>query len=68
MFDRLQKNVEKNCIRLDQLDVRVESAAKKVELLRDSKKVKSFSNIRKYIRSIYENGYFIGFYLLTAIN
>ena len=39
LFDRLQKNIEGNCRRLDGLDGRVALAAKKVEMLQDSKKV-----------------------------
>ena len=39
LFDRLQKSIEGNCSRLDELDGRVAKAAKKVEMLQDSKKV-----------------------------
>ena len=39
LFDRLQKSIEGNCSRLDELEGRVAKAAKKVEMLQDSKKV-----------------------------
>ena len=39
MFDRLQKSIEGSCSRLDAIDGRVAIAAKKVEMLQDSKKV-----------------------------
>ena len=46
LFDRLQKSIEGNCSRLDELDGRVAKAAKKVEMLQDSKKV--FVLFREY--------------------
>ena len=39
MFDRLQKSIDGSCSRLDAIDSRVAIAAKKVEMLQDSKKV-----------------------------